>query len=95
MGRKGLSDRKKVLVVVTTGLYLAGITTVMLDIADYTKEQYHLSFVLAESGDPKIIKQLEQIGLVYQLPSRRRFLPVYLYRLRQIMKQGHNGFRSV
>lgn len=88
MGRKGLSDRKKVLVVVTAGLYLAGITTVMLDIADYTKEQYHLSFVLAESGDPKIIKQLEQIGPVYQLPSRRRFLPVYLYRLRQIMKQG-------
>ena len=81
--------KKKVIVVVTSKLYLAGITTVLLNIANITKDQFNLTFALAESGDPSIIEQLREIGEVLILPSRQHHLLLYSYQLKKLMKQGH------
>ena len=77
------------IVVITTKLYLAGITTVLLNIASITRGQYKLTFALAESGDPRIIEQLKEMGEVFILPSRKRQLVQYLYQLNKLMKQEH------
>ncbi len=86
---KSIMKKKKVLVIATTKLYLAGITTVLLNVANITKDRYKLSFVLAESGDQNIIQQLQKSGDVFFLPSRRHQLLRYLYQLKKNMEEGH------
>ena len=81
-------NQKKVLIVATAKLYLAGITTVLLNIANCIKDEYHLSFVLAESGDTRIVSKLEKLGAVYILPSRQKHLVMYLCKLRKLMQEG-------
>ena len=82
-------DHKRVLVIATAELYLAGITTVLVDIANCSIDFCQLSFALAESGDPTIIDQLKKMGTVYELPSRKHHLLLYLCALRKVMKQGN------
>ncbi len=80
--------RRRVLVVATTKLCVDGLTSVLMEIAGMVSGRCRLDFALAESAEQKILAQLSELGRVYELPSRRRRLPIYLYRLSQLMKEN-------
>ena len=69
---------KKVLLIATTRLTMDGLTEILLRVARIAAREYLVGFALGEGCSADIQPQLEAIGSVYQLPSRKKKLPCYM-----------------
>lgn len=78
---------KKVLLVATTRLGMDGLTEVMLRVAQIAVREYLVGFALGEGCSAEIQPQLEMIGSVYKLPSRKKQLPCYMAALTALVKK--------
>lgn len=66
---------KKVLLIATTRLTMDGLTEILLRVARIAAREYLVGFALGEGCSADIQPQLEAIGSVYQLPSRKKSCP--------------------
>ena len=84
---------KKVLLIATTRLTMDGLTEILLRVARIAAREYLVGFALGEGCSADIQPQLEAIGSVYQLPSRKKKLPCYMAALAALVKK--NGYEVV
>lgn len=70
--KEGQSAMKKVLLIATTRLTMDGLTEILLRVARIAAREYLVGFALGEGCSADIQPQLEAIGSVYQLPSRKK-----------------------
>lgn len=91
MGRCGAEERqlamKKVLLIATTCLSMDGLTEILLRVARIAAREYSVGFALGEGCITDIQQQLEAIGSVYELPSRKKQLPCYMAALASLVKK--------
>lgn len=81
---------KKVLLIATTRLTMDGLTEILLRVARIAAREYLVGFALGEGCSADIQPQLEAIGSVYQLPSRKKKLPCYMAALAALVqKKGY------
>lgn len=88
---KKCPEQKKpqhVLVIATSALCVDGLTEVLTNVARITARAYHVSFALGEGCTAAVLDQLQQIGKVYRLPSRKKSLPLYMVRLTSLIRSG-------
>lgn len=78
---------KKVLLIATTRLTMDGLTEILLRVARIAAREYLVGFALGEGCSADIQPQLEAIGSVYQLPSRKKKLPCYMAALAALVKK--------
>lgn len=78
---------KKVLLIATTRLTMDGLTEILLRVARIAAREYLVGFALGEGCSADIQPQLEAIGSVYQLPSRKKKLPCYMAALAALVKE--------
>lgn len=91
MGRCRAEERqlamKKVLLIATTRLSMDGLTEILLRVARIAVREYSVDFALGEGCSTEIQPQLEAIGSVYELPSRKKQLPFYMAVLAALVKK--------
>ena len=91
MGRGRAEERqvamKKVLLIATTRLSMDGLTEILLRVARIAAREYSVDFALGEGCSTEIQPQLEAIGSVYELPSRKKQLPFYMAVLAALVKK--------
>lgn len=91
MGRCRAEERqlamKKVLLIATTRLSMDGLTEILLRVARIAAREYSVDFALGEGCSTEIQPQLEAIGSVYELPSRKKQLPFYMAVLAALVKK--------
>ena len=91
MGRYRAEERqlamKKVLLIATTRLSMDGLTEILLRVARIAAREYSVGFALGEGCSTDIQPQLEAIGSVYELPSRKKQLPFYMVALASLVKK--------
>ena len=85
--KEGQSAMKKVLLIATTRLTMDGLTEILLRVARIAAREYLVGFALGEGCSADIQPQLEAIGSVYQLPSRKKKLPCYMAALAALVKK--------
>ena len=78
---------KKVLLIATTRLSMDGLTEILLRVARIAAREYSVGFALGEGCSTDIQPQLEAIGSVYELPSRKKQLPFYMAALASLVKK--------
>lgn len=78
---------KKVLLIATTRLSMDGLTEILLRVARIAAREYSIGFALGEGCSTDIQPQLEAIGSVYELPSRKKQLPCYMAALASLVKK--------
>ena len=78
---------KKVLLIATTRLSMDGLTEILLRVARIAAREYSVGFALGEGCSTDIQPQLEAIGSVYELPSRKKQLPFYMVALASLVKK--------
>ena len=76
---------KKVLLIATTRLSMDGLTEILLRVARIAAREYSVGFALGEGCSTDIQPQLEAIGSVYELPSRKKQLP-FCFRRRKALQ---------
>ena len=80
---------RKVLIVATTFLCVDGLTSVLLRLAAIIRDRCAVDFSLGAGAEPKVLKELEQIGKVYYLPDRKRKTIQYIHKLHKLINREH------
>lgn len=82
---------KKVLIINTIGLNYEGITTVIFNYSSHIcLNELKLEFVAFEGVDSELKKKFEKIGMVHEIPNRKKNLVGYIEKLRRILKHGYD-----
>ena len=84
---------KKVLLIATTRLTMDGLTEILLRVARIAAREYLVGFALGEGCSADIQPQLEAIGSVYQLPSRKKKLPCYMAALAALVRSRKKAMK--
>lgn len=79
---------KKVLLVATTRLGVDGLTEILLRVARIAAREYSVGFALGEGCSTAIRPKLEEVGQVYELPSRKKRLLCYMAALAVLVKKN-------